>query len=323
MSFIEKSERIGGAICFFLPTFDSVLWIIDNYSRLEMATKLESYLPPYLTRPPIIFVCMCLGLMLLYMSQKNQLNRITKDKGILLDASGSEYVNVEKPNWLPVVIVVFAAVCAAPIFGVAQALRYQGPSPAKRPAPEPPSWAYQGSERPLIPTHGRPSPSVVLNSPQGFAISGGNVINPTINNNYGVAPPLDPTTMTYTLQHHLQGGGYTNWTEVEVLHTTKLSQPMFLFVCDQPILRFTFGLLDDGIVGTADVNGIHELYGANGPIPSDHWKAMVIDLPDPIGAEHAIQANVYNDVPTDCQAYSLSNKPINGKRIIPIQRASR
>jgi hypothetical protein len=142
----EQSERIVGAAFLGVPAFDSFVWLLDNYGRTELLVKLHNHLPPLLLNPGIGFVCMCLGLGLLYLSDSRQLRRVVNSSSTrhrILNSSGTEVINVEKPKWLlPVVLSFVTALIATPVVAIAYSLAYKGVAPGQVNLPRPPIIAY-------------------------------------------------------------------------------------------------------------------------------------------------------------------------------------
>jgi len=92
MASLEGSERVAGATLLSVPAFDFFVWALDNYARLELAVKLHEALPPLIVSPTTGFVCMCLGLGLLYLSQKAHSARVIESAQMrrVLDSSGRQ-----------------------------------------------------------------------------------------------------------------------------------------------------------------------------------------------------------------------------------------
>jgi hypothetical protein len=179
----EQSERIGGAALLTVPAFDSFVEILDNYSRLDLLVDLRSHLPPVLLNPVVGFLCLCVGLTLLYFSQARQLKRLAENRGTrLVDTSGVEIYAVEKPKLLlPVLIAFGIALLAAPILAVGYTLSYKGAPPNVPRLPSPPPFAYSPTPQPSL----RRQPEMArteLNVQYGIGITGGNVNNPVVNN---------------------------------------------------------------------------------------------------------------------------------------------
>jgi hypothetical protein len=151
MPSIEQSERIGGAAFLSIPALDSFIWVLDNYARIELLVKLHDQLPKFLTSPLTSFVCTCVGLILLYLSNVRQLRRVseTASRARLVDTSGVEYRSTEKPRWLLPVFISFAfALVTTPVLAIAYSLAYNGPIPDKILLPSPPYFAYTKTAKP-------------------------------------------------------------------------------------------------------------------------------------------------------------------------------
>src|ERR1022692_1283975 len=137
MASLEKTERIAGVGLVGVPTFDFFVWALDNYARGELLMTLREQLPPWLLNPAFVFVCMCGGLALLYLSHQQQLRRILARPSQLVDID--EYRGKERPGWLvPLLWVAFGALIAAPALAFAYTLRYKGALPPQahlRPPP--------------------------------------------------------------------------------------------------------------------------------------------------------------------------------------------
>jgi hypothetical protein len=137
----ETAERIGGSILLGLPAFEEFVSILDAYARVELLVRLSEHLPSILLNPVTSFVCMCVGLYLLYLSQKEQLKRLSVSR--VLDSSGAAYQNPEKPKWpLPVFIVFVIVAVLTPSLAVGYSLAYKGEPPKVTGRPSPPAFAY-------------------------------------------------------------------------------------------------------------------------------------------------------------------------------------
>lgn len=184
MPFAEESERVGGAALLGVPAFDAFVWALDNYARIELLVRLHEHLPPFILSPVTSFVCMCVGLYLLHLSHQKHLKRMTPQPSAraLVDTSGMELRALEKPRWvLPVVLVFLLALVATPILAIAYSLTDKGPSAPALAIPRPPLFAYFKTPNP---TPQRTIPPPAVQAPYGIAIGGGNVTNPTVNNNF-------------------------------------------------------------------------------------------------------------------------------------------
>ena len=128
MASLETAERIGGVGLLGVPTFDFFVWALDNYARGELLMGLREQLPPWLLNPAFVFVCMCAGLALLYLSNQRQLQRIIARPSPLVDVD--QYRRKEHPGWLgPLLWVAAVALVAAPVMALAYTLAYKGTVP--------------------------------------------------------------------------------------------------------------------------------------------------------------------------------------------------
>jgi hypothetical protein len=154
MASTEQTEGIVGAGLLGVPVFDFFVWALDNYARAELLVRLYALLPSFLTSPVTIFLCLCGGLALLYLSGRRQLQRVATASaatGKLVDTSGTQIATIEKPKWLlPVIVVGVLALIAAPIVTIAYSLAYKGPSPTKFFLPKPPYFAYAKTAEPKV-----------------------------------------------------------------------------------------------------------------------------------------------------------------------------
>lgn len=178
MPSLEESERYGGAAFLGVPAFDGFIWMLDNYARLELLVKLHDQLPAFLVNPATAFICTCIGLVLLYLSNARQLRRVgtTSSEPRLVDTSETEYRRIERPKWLVPVLIVFAlALIATPIMAVGYSLAYKGTPPSEVASPQPPYFAFSKTMKPSMAqapfhieqhTQGPNSPNVVGNSNQ-------------------------------------------------------------------------------------------------------------------------------------------------------------
>lgn len=186
MPLAEQSERVGGAALLGVPAFDAFVWMLDNYARIELLVRLQEHLPPFILSPVTSFVCMCIGLGLLYQAHKSHLAGMAKSSGSgLVDTSGAELRSAEKPLWLrPVAIVFLVALFATPILAIAYSLAEKGPRLPPLAPPHPPFFAYFKTPTKQV-TRTTSQPNVQVNTaPYGIAIGGGTVTNPTVNNNF-------------------------------------------------------------------------------------------------------------------------------------------
>src|SRR5437879_5756944 len=101
MPLLEKSERFVGAAFLGIPALDAFVWVLDNYARLELLVTLHDRLPHFLTNPVTTFICMCIGLMFLYFSHKEQLNRLSEEgTRKIVDSSGATIIRNDESKWL-------------------------------------------------------------------------------------------------------------------------------------------------------------------------------------------------------------------------------
>jgi hypothetical protein len=129
MASLEQAERLGGVGLLGVPTFDFFVWALDNYARGELLMNLREQLPPWLVNPAFVFVCMCGGLALIYLSHQQQLRRILARPSQLVDVE--QYRGTQRPGWLlPLLWVAFGALVAAPVLALAYSLAYKGTAPA-------------------------------------------------------------------------------------------------------------------------------------------------------------------------------------------------
>ena len=61
----ERFERIGGFTLLGIPVFDSAVFALDNYARLELLVRLRDVLPAFVVNPTFIVLCLFLGILLL------------------------------------------------------------------------------------------------------------------------------------------------------------------------------------------------------------------------------------------------------------------
>src|SRR5260370_25588191 len=128
MASLEKAERFGGVGLLGVPTFDFCVWALDTYARGELLVELHEHLPRFLLNPAFVFLCMCSGLGLLYLSHQRQLQRILTEPSQLVGVD--KYRKNEKPGWLlPLVWVFGGALMAAPLLAVVYSLAYKGTPP--------------------------------------------------------------------------------------------------------------------------------------------------------------------------------------------------
>ncbi len=235
---IERSEQIGGAVFLSIPAFDSFVWALDNYARIELLVRLRDHLPPFLTSPVTGFICTCIGLTLLYLSSVRQLKRVNENASAarrVVDDSGAEYHSTEKPKWLLPVCIGFSIVLlATPILAVAYSLAYKGKAPLRPVGPPPPYFAYNKSE---LPKRQREKltyiPPVMAIAPNGIANAAPNFGTQTVNNN---APEPNVSWIQEVLPAYSQGPVAAHGPEALIKLTVDHSMeiPAFMAECDQP-----------------------------------------------------------------------------------------
>lgn len=180
----ETSERIGGAAFLSIPAFDAFVSVLDNYGRIDLLLNLRSQLPPFLFNPVTVFVCLCIGLGLLYRSSARQLKRLAESaQHSLVDTSGVAISTREKPKWLIPVLVIFAFVLlATPILAITYSVRSEGPTPHSPELPSPPFFAYL--KTPPKPMVQPPKPQIVAIAPNGIANAAPNSGTQSVMNNF-------------------------------------------------------------------------------------------------------------------------------------------
>ncbi len=108
-----------------------------------------------------------------------------------------------------------------------------------------------------------PSPQMVVSAPNGIAVGGGTVTNPTVNNNYASSVP--PPSITWSSAHTdpLPNPGPfsdTLWkypgSKVEITLQGILYYPLFVVQCNRPCGAITIGV--EGVSSP-------KLYGTNNP----------------------------------------------------------
>lgn len=189
MRAVERSERLGGVTLLGVPVFDLFVQLLDIYARGELLVRFYRLLPPFLTSPGTIVLCLFIGIALTYDSHRRQLRNVAEKSGThLFDSSGAAITPIEKPNWaLPLVIVCIVALIAALIVGVSYSLAYTGPLPDKSVPPGPPKFAYvratspRSVERATIPSLHIEQHSESPNSP--------NVVGNNNQFSYSAEPP--------------------------------------------------------------------------------------------------------------------------------------
>jgi len=145
--------------------------------------NLREQLPAWLMNPAFVFVCMCGGLGLLYLSHQRQLHRILTRPSQLVDVD--QYRAKEHPGWLlPLISVALGALIAAPILAVAYSLAYSGTPPLQSHLQLPPPICKTADCFPVRLKAASPAPPIVINAPGGIPIVGNNgtVNNPTVIN---------------------------------------------------------------------------------------------------------------------------------------------
>jgi hypothetical protein len=189
---IERVEGSGGAIALGVPAFDFFVWLLDNYARFDLLLTLQNRLPQFLFSPPSVFLCMCVGIVLLHLSHKAQMKRIIEgaERG-LVDESGNRAIRQESAKWLhPLLFVLLFTLIAAPVLAVTITLLYDGNVPVAA-VQRPPSFALDKT-----PPEANPSSSKVLaprinQGPGSIAQVGGTGNQATVINQAPDYPSID------------------------------------------------------------------------------------------------------------------------------------
>jgi hypothetical protein len=69
----EQLERFSGFTLLSLPVFESAVFALDNCARLELLVRLHDVLPAFLLNPVLMFLCLCVGIVLLDKSYKQRM----------------------------------------------------------------------------------------------------------------------------------------------------------------------------------------------------------------------------------------------------------
>jgi hypothetical protein len=165
----------------------------------ELLVNLRAHLPPFITSPTFVFVCMWGGLGLLYLSHQQQLHRILTEPSRLVGVD--DYRDKERPGWLlPLSWVTLAALVAAPVLALAYSLAYKG-TPPQITLQAPPRICKTVDCFPHPSKIVVPKPPIVVNAPGGIPIVGntGIVNNPVVNN-------FVPPARTLTTQQAIELG---------------------------------------------------------------------------------------------------------------------
>lgn len=130
MPTIEQAERVSGAAFISVPIFDFIVFVLDNYARLELLVNLRAELPKFLVNPVVGFLCMCIGLCLLQLSHKREIERIFNRPSKLVGVDS--YREAKKTTgWLLLLIYIsIGLIVTTPLLAVVYSLRYRGMPPA-------------------------------------------------------------------------------------------------------------------------------------------------------------------------------------------------
>jgi hypothetical protein len=225
VSSVEQLESIGGAGFLGVPVFELIVSLLDNYARGELLMELHGFLPRWLTNPAFAFVCVFIGLGLLYRAHQHQLRRILSAPATLVNVE--EYRRKEKPGWLvPFLWVLLFALIAPPCLAVLYTLSYKGTAPplSKLQAPAICKTDDCYPHRRIGPN--RNVSTTVINAVGGIPIVGnrGTVVNPTVNN---LTTRPDPPFEWLTTNERSD--------EVLVTITVKgvMDLPAFMAICDR------------------------------------------------------------------------------------------
>ena len=189
MASLEKAERLGGVGLLGIPAFDFFVWALDTYARGELLMSLSGQLPGWLLNPAFMFLCLCGGLGLLYLSHQRQLQRILTRPSKLV---GVEQYQEQEPSWLlPLLCVALIALVAAPILALGYSLAYKGTLPPHahlhplHPVICKTADCFSSEPKPAVSTEKK----TIINAPGGIPIidNRGTVNNPTVNN-FGPVP---------------------------------------------------------------------------------------------------------------------------------------
>lgn len=157
----ERTERVVGFTLLGVPVFDAAIFALDNYTRLELLVKLHEVLPAFLLNPVFIFVCLCLGIVLLDRSYKQQIKRLSSESSGLV---GVEAYRQNKTQGLirPFLLVCLLVLLLTPALAIIYSLAYKGTPPMEAHIPSHPNR----SARLLIVSHQNQGPELALSHRQ-------------------------------------------------------------------------------------------------------------------------------------------------------------
>jgi hypothetical protein len=124
----ERAERIGGFTLIGFPVFESAVFFLDNYARLELLVRLRDVLPPFLLNPVFMFVCLCFGIVLLDRSYKQQIKRMADRSSALVGVEPYRQGKVRGLVW-PFFWMCIGVVLITPLLALAYSLVYKGVPP--------------------------------------------------------------------------------------------------------------------------------------------------------------------------------------------------
>ena len=153
------------------------------------------------------------------------------------------------------------------------------------------------SKHKAVTSRDKTSKKEIAYAPNGFAVSGGTVINPIINNNYSPVARLSATTPT----QRQTGDPNAPWMTAFTITTNVLLQTGDLRVtCDGPVLR----------AGISRINPANLSTGTNGPDPEDPNTAVYELGPEMLDPSKEVVIAVYSNHPVKVTSAKLGGYPI-------------
>ena len=175
-----------------------------------------------------------------------------------------------------------------------------------RPKPEqiktsPTDYPNKQTKKPRKPESQEQKPPLV-SAPNGIAIGGGNVINPTVNN-FGPIPP----TVSFELfdRPPLPEAAPQQWIRISINKT--FLDPKFAIICDRPCKALSAGIILGLGGGIAQVNW--------GKIPDrDDIAAISVNQPNPMPSDAKVEAVVASEDDRPVKILSVRSLTIDPKK---------
>jgi hypothetical protein len=186
----EKTEYVLGELFTFTGALEAGIKIIDQYSRWEVLLSLQQHVG-FLASPATPIILLIVGLILIQRSMQQRVSRAIKEatEVELRGLDGKPIYRTPKvPSIRFTLLIVSLGFAMATFICLAWIWNYRPPLPSLHATIYVPPVCRGGN---CVPTHSgapRPKPVRIISAPNGIAIGGGTVTNPTVNN-FGISKP--------------------------------------------------------------------------------------------------------------------------------------